>query len=219
MSKVIPDFEKTKYSISLDPEFLSENNGKFSALKKEFGIADDYPLENDLIEAFIRYIQERESISEKAKKAFVKSFSGIQKLTDKLLAELRQLSGEEEIYLNLDSHFNYSFLSVHKKQLRILRRTLKSAISDLSENSKVGREMDFVTLRLANNLLDIFIKSTGKKPKIYKSEYSDSGYRGTLYNFVERICDIFKTKTETNLYTKLHTAYQNQKTNSVKGKN
>ena len=80
----------------------------------------------------------------------------------------------------------------------------------------MGRENDFVTLNLAIDLRNIFIRSTGKKPKIYKTQYSDSGYGGNLHKFADRISEIFQTKAETNLYAKLLTANKFHKSNQKK---
>ena len=225
-SKDSPDFVQTKYSISLHPDWLDEDGNfsarigeKFSDLKKEFNIAGNYPLEVELIEAFIRYTQDRDSINEKAKRKFVKSFSTRLKLTEKLIKELRSLSGAEEMYLSNNLASIDSSFSVQQSQLRNLRRALKISTSDLSAKSKVGRGLDIATLNLAVKLQDIFVRSTGLDPKIYYSSYekvNKESLRGSLNRFAKVICEIFKTKTETSLYTKLREANKFKRQNSPK---
>lgn len=224
-SKDSPDFVLTKYFTSLDPDWLNEDGTdfndikreKFSELKRDFNISDDYPLEQELIEVFIRYIHERGSTSEEAKKKIAKSFSRSLKSTDKLIKELRNLSSVEEMYLYDNLHASNTSFREAQRHLRDLRRALKTTISDLSKNKKVGREYDYATLILASNLRSIFIKSTGEEPKIYNCEYNPSGYAGNLYEFVKKVCAIFKTQTKSNLYTKLLTDHKSRKDNLPKG--
>ena len=218
LQKYSPFFVLTKRSISVKPDFIDQTLDQFIALRNEFEITDEYPLENELIETFIRYIQERESISGAATKACIKSYTKTQNLVDEIIEELRGLSSAEEVYLNFNLPSIGSSLFDHRKQLRDLRRALKSAKSELKAKVKVGRENDFSTYNLATTVLEIFARSSNLEPKIYKSDISDSEYRGSLCQFADRILGIFKFRTKTSLHTKLYKAYRLSKSYSQEGK-
>jgi hypothetical protein len=57
------DFDQNKYSISLKENFFENNEEQFSKLRDDFSIPISYPIENELVEAYVEYIQYRDSIN------------------------------------------------------------------------------------------------------------------------------------------------------------